>query len=65
MKILFVDFKAKLWKDGIFKAKIWNESLHQDNNDNDNDNGVSQNSELCHIKKCVFLDHAFPAPKHS
>jgi len=34
MKILLIDFKAKLGKDDIFTPTIWNESLHQDSNDN-------------------------------
>jgi hypothetical protein len=34
MKILLIYFKAKLGKDDIFKPTIWNESLHQDSNDN-------------------------------
>jgi hypothetical protein len=34
MKILLVDFKAKLRKVDILKPTIWNESLHQDSNDN-------------------------------
>jgi len=34
MKILFGDFNAKFGIEGIFKPTNWNESLHQDNNDN-------------------------------
>jgi len=34
MKILLVGLKAKLGKDDIFKPTIWNESLHQDSNNN-------------------------------
>jgi hypothetical protein len=33
MKIL-LDFSAKSGRKGIFKLTIWNESLHQDSNDN-------------------------------
>jgi len=35
MNILLGDFIAKLGKDNILKPTIWNESLHQDSNDND------------------------------
>ena len=34
MKILLVDFNAKVGRENIFKPTIENESLHQDNNDN-------------------------------
>jgi exonuclease III len=34
-KILLGDFKAKFGRDDIFKPTIWNDSLHQDSNDND------------------------------
>jgi hypothetical protein len=34
MKILLGDFIAKLGREGIFKPKIWNESLHKIRNDN-------------------------------
>ena len=34
MKILSGDFNAKLEREDIFKPTIWNESLHQDSNDN-------------------------------
>jgi len=34
MKIILGDYNAKVGKDNIFKPTIWNESLHQDSNDN-------------------------------
>ena len=34
MKILFKDFNAKVGRKNIFKLTIWNDSLHQDSNDN-------------------------------
>jgi len=34
MKILLGDFNAKVGRQSIFKPKIGQESLHQDNNDN-------------------------------
>jgi len=34
MRILLGDFKAKVGRQNIFKQTIWNESLHQDSNDN-------------------------------
>jgi len=34
MKILLVDFNAKLQRDNIFKPTIGNDSLHYDSNDN-------------------------------
>ena len=34
MKILLVDFNAKLGREDIFKPTIGNESLHDDSNDN-------------------------------
>ena len=33
MKIL-LDFNAKVGRENTFKPTIWNESLHQDSNDN-------------------------------
>jgi hypothetical protein len=33
-KALLGDFNAKVERENIFKPKIWNYSLHQDNNDN-------------------------------
>jgi hypothetical protein len=32
MKILLGDFNAKEGRENIFRPKIWNESLHQDDN---------------------------------
>jgi hypothetical protein len=34
MKILLGDFNAKVRRENIFNPSIWNESLHQDSNDN-------------------------------
>jgi hypothetical protein len=34
MKILIVDFNAKVGRENIFKPTIENESLHEDSNDN-------------------------------
>jgi hypothetical protein len=34
MKILFTDINAKVGKEGIFKAAIWNESLHDISSEN-------------------------------
>jgi hypothetical protein len=34
MQILLGEFKAKLGKKNIYKPTIWNESIHQDSNDN-------------------------------
>jgi hypothetical protein len=34
IKILLVDFNAKVGRENIFKPTIGNESLHQDSNDN-------------------------------
>ena len=34
MKIILENFNAKVERENIFKPKIGNESLHQDNNDN-------------------------------
>jgi hypothetical protein len=34
MKIIFVDFNAKVGKEYIFKPTTGNEGLHQDSNDN-------------------------------
>jgi hypothetical protein len=34
MKMLLVDFNAKVAKEDIFKPTIWNESLHAVSNDN-------------------------------
>jgi hypothetical protein len=34
MKILLGDFNAKLGREDIFNPTIWNDSLHQDSNDN-------------------------------
>jgi hypothetical protein len=34
MKILLVDFNAKLGREDISKPTVGNESLHQDNQDN-------------------------------
>jgi len=34
MKIVLGDFNAKVGRENIFKLTIWNESLHQDSNDN-------------------------------
>jgi len=34
MKILLGDFNAKLGGENIFKSTIWNESIHQESNDN-------------------------------
>ena len=51
MNILFEDFNAKLRKVYI-QTDNWNESLHQDSNDN----GVTI-VNFCQIKK-------IPAPKH-
>ena len=34
MKILLGDFNAKVGRENIFKLTIWNESLHQEGNDN-------------------------------
>ena len=34
MKILFGDFNAKVRRKNIFKLTNWNDSLHQDSNDN-------------------------------
>ena len=34
MKFLLGDFKAKVRRENILKPTIWNESLHQDTNDN-------------------------------
>jgi len=34
MTILLGDFNAKSGREDIFKATIWNENLHEDNNDN-------------------------------
>jgi len=33
-KILLGDFNAKFGREDIFEPTIWNESLHQDSNDN-------------------------------
>jgi hypothetical protein len=33
-KILLGDFNAELGGENIFKPTVWNESLHQDSNDN-------------------------------
>jgi len=35
MKILLGDFNEKVGRENIFKLTIWNESLHQESNDND------------------------------
>ena len=35
MKILLGDYNAKLGRENVFKPTIWNESLHQESNDND------------------------------
>jgi hypothetical protein len=51
MNILFEDINAKLWR-GYIQTDNWNESLHQDSNDN----GVR-------IVKFVKLKN-FPARKH-
>ena len=34
MTVLLGDFNAKLGKENIFKPTVWNESLHQENNNN-------------------------------
>jgi len=34
MKNLLGDFNAKVGREGIFKPRIWNDSLHQDSKDN-------------------------------
>ena len=34
MKILLGDFNVKVGRENIFKPKIWNESTHQESNDN-------------------------------
>jgi hypothetical protein len=34
MKILLGDFNAKVGRENVFKPRVWNESLHQDSNDN-------------------------------
>jgi hypothetical protein len=34
MKILLGDFNAKVGRENIFKPTTWNDSLHQDRNDN-------------------------------
>jgi hypothetical protein len=34
MKILLGDFNAKLEREDMFKPTVWNDSVHQDINDN-------------------------------
>jgi hypothetical protein len=34
MKILLGDFNAEWGREDVFKPTIWNESLHQDSDDN-------------------------------
>jgi exonuclease III len=34
IKALLGDFNAKVEREDILKPKVWNENLHQDNNDN-------------------------------
>jgi hypothetical protein len=34
VKIHFRDFKSKFGRGSVFKLTVWNESLHQDSNDN-------------------------------
>ena len=54
MKILLGDFNAKVGREDIFKPKIGNESLHQDNNDN----GVRivnfATSKILFLKSTIF-----------
>jgi hypothetical protein len=56
MKILFVDFNVKVWREDIFKLTIGNEGLHEISNDN----GV-KSSILCHIKKSYCQKYNVPA----
>jgi hypothetical protein len=59
MKILFVDFNAKLWRKDIFKPTIGNESLHQ----NSSDNGVRIINFATPKSSCE--EHDVPAKKNS
>ena len=58
MKILLGDFNAKVGRENIFKPTIWNESLHQDSNDN----GV-RTVNFATSKNLVVK--YVPTPKHS
>jgi len=50
---------ATVGREIIFKPSIWNESLHEDSNDND---VRIVNFEL---KKSICQEHDIPTPKHS
>jgi hypothetical protein len=57
MKILLGDFNAKLGREDIFKPTIWNDSLHQDSNDN--------GARIVKFTTSKRLEHDVPAAKHS
>ena len=55
-KILLGDFNAKLGRQDILKSTIWNESLHQ----NSNDNGVrivNLATSKSLVVKCTLFPH--------
>ena len=60
MKILLVDFNAKLGSEDIFKPTIWNESIHYVSNGN----GV-RIVNFTTSKDLVIKEHDGPEPRHS
>ena len=54
MKIILGDFNVKLGRENVFKPKIWNESLHQDSNDNGVRIVNSGTSENLFVKNTMF-----------
>ena len=55
MKTLLGDFNAQMARENIFKPTIWNESLHQDNNDNGVRTVNSATSKNLVVKSMMFL----------
>jgi hypothetical protein len=60
IKILLVDFNAKVGKEDIFKPTIWNESLH----DNSSDKGIRV-VNFAISKKSQSKNYDFLTSKHS
>jgi len=55
MKFLLGEFNAKVGKENIFRPTIWNENLHQDNNDNDVRTVNFATSKNLVVKSTMFL----------
>jgi len=55
MKILLGDFNTKFGREDIFEPTIWNESLHQDSNDN-----VVRTVNLATSERLVAKSTMFP-----